>query len=363
MKSPFQSEVTPDWEELLSCIQRKGTPRRVYPIELDLDREVREEIIQRYDLEEGLDHSDPAFRMKRVINLQRFLGYDYVYVWPEGMDPFLGSAWIQTQDMAGLERQNGRWFQDETKGPVTDWEEFEKYPWPDPRDITTKALEWYQKNLPDDMCIIGAWVGSIMEPLRGLMGYESLCYALHENRELVQAIVDKLAALNQVALEGLLSFDRVQFVFPFDDMGFRTGPLMSPDDLRHFILTDHRRSARKTHEAGRLYLLHSCGNVELIMEDLIEDIGIDAKHSFEDVILDVKEAKDRYGERIAILGGIDMGFLTRAKPEEVRKRVRETLEHCQAGGGYCLGTGNTVANYIPVDNYLAMLDEGRSFSS
>jgi len=77
----------------------------------------------------------------------------------------------------------------------------------------------------------------------------------------------------------------------------------------------------------------------------------------------IKEAKDRYGERIAILGGIDMGFLTRAKPAEVRERVRETLEHCQPGGGYCLGTGNTVANYIPVDNYLAMLDEGRSFSS
>jgi uroporphyrinogen decarboxylase len=41
--------------------------------------------------------------------------------------------------------------------------------------------------------------------------------------------------------------------------------------------------------------------------------------------------------------------------------VRDTLEKCHKGGGYCLGTGNSVANYIPLENYLAMLDEGREF--
>jgi uroporphyrinogen decarboxylase len=359
METPFQTDVTPDWEELLACIQRKGTPRRVHPIELSMDYEVREEIIQRYDLGEGLHPSDP----RRIIGLQRFLGYDYVYAWPEGVDPFLGSIWMKTKDTAGLERSYGRMFQNEHKGPITSWEEFEEYPWPDPNDITTRVLEWYQENLPDDMCILGGGVGSIMESLRGMMGYESLCYALHENRDLVQAIVDKVEVLSKVGLEGLLSFDRVQFVLPFDDMGFRSSTLMSPKHLGEFILPAHRRAAQRTHEAGRLYLLHSCGNVELIMEDLIEDIGIDAKHSFEDAILNVKDAKDRYGKRIAILGGVDMDVLTRSKPMELRQRVRDILGHCQPGGGYCLGTGNTVANYIPVDNYLAMLDEGRNFSS
>jgi uroporphyrinogen decarboxylase len=41
--------------------------------------------------------------------------------------------------------------------------------------------------------------------------------------------------------------------------------------------------------------------------------------------------------------------------------VRDTLSVCQPGGGYLLGTGNTVANYIPIENFLAMLDEGRKF--
>ena len=110
------------------------------------------------------------------------------------------------------------------------------------------------------------------------------------------------------------------------------------------------------------YLLHSCGNLEEIMDDLIDDVGIDAKHSYEDVIMPVTEVKKKYGERIAILGGIDMDFLCRSDEKAVRKRVRETLELCMQGGGYCLGTGNSVANYIPLENYFAMLNEGQKFA-
>jgi uroporphyrinogen decarboxylase len=56
-----------------------------------------------------------------------------------------------------------------------------------------------------------------------------------------------------------------------------------------------------------------------------------------------------------------MDFMCRANEDQVRQRVQDTLEACMPGGGYCLGTGNSVANYIPMDNYLAMLDQGRKF--
>jgi uroporphyrinogen decarboxylase len=145
-------------------------------------------------------------------------------------------------------------------------------------------------------------------------------------------------------------------------MGFRSGPLLSPADLRAFVLSGHTIMARMSHDAGRPYLLHSCGNLALIMEDLIEEVKIDGKHSFEDTIETVTDAKRKYGDRIALLGGIDVDFLCRSDEAAVRKRVRETLEVCMPGGGYCLGTGNSVANYIPIDHYLVMLDEGRRFT-
>ena len=80
-------------------------------------------------------------------------------------------------------------------------------------------------------------------------------------------------------------------------------------------------------------------------------------------IEDVIEAKQTYGRRIALLGGIDLDFLCRADEKAVRQRVRRTLEACMPGGGYCLGTGNSVANYVPLENYLAMLDEGRRWKA
>ena len=97
------------------------------------------------------------------------------------------------------------------------------------------------------------------------------------------------------------------------------------------------------------------------MPDLLDDVRIDGKHSFEDTIEKVTDAKERYGDRVALLGGIDVDFLCRASEDEIRKRVRNTLDKCMPGGGYCLGSGNTVANYVPLDNYLAMLDEGRQW--
>ena len=98
-----------------------------------------------------------------------------------------------------------------------------------------------------------------------------------------------------------------------DDMGFRSGPLISPDDMRELVLPGHKALAEMTHDAGRLYILHSCGNLATIMEDLIEDVQIDARHSWEDTILDVRAGKRFWGDRIALLGGIDMDFLCRAE--------------------------------------------------
>ncbi|MCC6445380.1 MAG: hypothetical protein IT210_18210 [Armatimonadetes bacterium] len=339
---------------------RKGTPERVHYIELFLDGEVQEAICQRFGLLEKLDAGDTAFWYKRQIAIQRFLGYDFVRCGLGGMEWPL--RYGTTQDTAEAQRKGGRSYIDEHSGPVTSWEEFEKYPWPDPAKASTASLEWYTANLPDEMCMIASGgFAHFAELLNWLMGYETLCYALYDDRDLVKAIADRLVDIYRVVLERILEFDRVEIVWGSDDMGFRTGTLIGPDDLREFVLPGHELMARMSHDAGKPYLLHSCGNLNQIISDLIDGVKIDAKHSFEDVIENVIEVKDTYGQRIALLGGIDVDFLCRADEARIRERVRKTLAKCMPGGGYCLGTGNSMANYIPVENYLVMLDEGRRF--
>lgn len=356
----FEQPFQPDWERLVDCILRRGTPRRVHHIELFLDGEVQDALLQAYHLLDGLDADDPYAGQKKQMRLQRFLGYDYVRQRVEGLEMPLHR--IQAGDTAQLPREGGRSFVESTRGPINSWQEFEEYPWPDPRAASTRGLEWYERNLPDDMCVIASGgFAHFAELLTWLMGYETLCYSLYDNRELVQAIADRLLEMYTVVLSRMLEFERVKITWGSDDMGFRSGTLISPNDLRAFVLPGHARMVEMSHAAGRPYLLHSCGNLRAIQEDLIEQVKIDGKHSYEDTIETVQEAKARYGSRTAILGGIDVDFLCRSSAEQVRARVRATLDTCHPGGGYVLGTGNSVANYIPIENYLAMLDEGRRY--
>lgn len=355
-------KVTPDWEGLLACIERRRTPERVHYIELFLDGEIQDAVCERYGLLKDLDSDGPFFGQMREIAIQRFLGYDYVRCGLEGMDMPLKH--VVTEDTAALAREGGRSYMELHSGPITSREEFEKYPWPNPDSASTRSLEWYQDNLPDDMCIIGSGgFAHFAELLSWLMGYETLCMSLYDQRDLVEAISKRLLEMYEKVLRRLLEFDRVKIIWGSDDMGFKSQTLISPDDLREFVLPGHELMARMSHEAERPYLLHSCGNLSAIMDDLIDDVRIDAKHSFEDTIETVESAKEAYGDRLALLGGIDVDFLCRAGETEIRRRVRRTLEKCMPGGGYCLGTGNSVANYIPLDNYLVMLDEGRRFAA
>jgi len=356
----FSVNINPDWQGLVDCILRKGTPRRVYNIELFLDEEIKDVICEKFGLLDNLKESDPYFKLKREIAIQRYLGYDYVRC---GLDDFeMSLERIVTTDTALARREGGREYINEHKGPITNRQEFEKYTWPDPDKTSTRSLEWYQANLPDDMCIIGSGgFAHFAEYITWLMGYETLCYALFESRDLVTDISNTLIEIYRKVIAKLLTFSRVKIIWGSDDMGFRGGPLISPDDLREFVFPGHKLMAKMSHDAGRPYLLHSCGKLDLIIDDLIDDVRIDARHSFEDTIEDVISAYKKYSHRVAHLGGIDVDFLCRSDENAIRKRVRHTLESCHEGGGYCLGTGNSVANYIPVDNYLIMLDEGRLY--
>ena len=358
--TPFSVDITPDWQGLLRCLRREGTPDRVYFIELLLDEEVKAEVAGRFRLLDDVPPSDPFYRQKRELRVQRFLGYDYVRC---GLDEIgMPLDWTAVEDTADLRRGEGREYINEHRGPITTWAEFETYPWPDPEKLPSQNLQWFQEHLPEDMCIVAhSGFAHFAEFLSALMGYETLCYALFDDRELVAAISQRLWDISQGILRRILEFDRVKVVWGSDDMGFRSGTLISPDDLREFVLPGHKLMAELAHAAGRPYLLHSCGKLDSIMDDLLEEVRIDGLHSFEDTIRTVEETKEQYGHRIAVLGGIDVDFLCRSDKEAIRRRVRATLEQCQPGGGYCLGTGNSVANYIPLDHYLVMLDEGRRF--
>jgi uroporphyrinogen decarboxylase len=359
----LSKRIEPDVEEMVDVLHRRRIPRRLHFIELFLDEEIKDAVRARFGLCTNLDRSDPFYQTKRDVAVHAFLGYDIFRVGVARKTVFETRtlAARDTTALSGQERDNRDW-QEEHFGPIQGWRDFEAYRWPKVSELDLSALEWMEKNLPTNMGCFDL-TAHIFEILSFLLGYETLCYAVVDQPDLVDAILEKVGAFYVDFTRVLADSPRVAVIWGSDDLGFRTGTMMSPEFLRARILPWHKRCAEIAHSKGKPYLLHSCGNLEEIMENLIRDVGIDAKHSFEDAILPVTEAKRRYGERISILGGIDMDFLCRAKEPAIRKRVRETLDICTKGGGYCLGTGNTVANYMPLDSYIAMLNEGRCYEA
>ncbi len=224
-------------------------------------------------------------------------------------------------------------------------------------DVEDATVDRVQARVLEGMGLIVSHGGGPYEHLSDLFSYEGLCLALHDQPDLVSAVAGRVGALMLGFYEHLVDLDNLIVVFPGDDMGFRTATLIRPDDLRALTLPWHARFARLAHEHGKLYFLHSCGNVFSIMPDLLDTVGIDGKHSYEDAILPADRFQERYGGRVAVLGGVDVDVLSRGSLDDVRRRTRWLIDTCGPRGRFAIGSGNSIPSYIPLANYLAMLEE------
>jgi uroporphyrinogen decarboxylase len=354
--------VTPNFDAFKRCVLRQREPERVHCVELLLDEDIVAAVADRFNLVTGIVPGDPVERAQRDMTVYRFLGYDTFPVALPGFD--FSVSWISVNGAKAGKRpdEKKRTWIEEHRGPIQSWSDFERHPWPRLQNVDTSPLEWLDRNLYDGMKVF-CWNDQVFERLFGLFGYEALCLKLYDDRELVEAVATRAGELCLGFTELLCQFSSVGIIWDSDDLGFKSQTLLPPEILRELVLPWHKKSAEIAHRHGKLYFSHSCGKVDAIMEDLIEDVKTDAKHSFEDAILPVTTAVEKYGDRIGILGGIDVDFLCRSSEADIRRRVRDTLGVCHPGGGYMLGSGNSIPNYMPLDNYLTMLDEGRRYAT
>lgn len=247
-------------------------------------------------------------------------------------------------------------------GPIQNRDDFNKYPWEDlPKmfwDKYTPRLESIRRTLPPGMKAFGGCGYGIFESAQDLVGYESLCMLMYIDPDLFSDLFVRIGDLYVELWSQMV--ERYSDIFVFfrmgDDLGFRTGTLLAPDTIREHILPQYKRVIDIVHRGNKRFLLHSCGNIFTIMDDILA-LGIDAKHSNEDAIAPYTEWINRYGNSIGLFGGIDMNNLILNSPEDVYRQVVEdgTLFRSMAKG-YGLGSGNSIPDYVPVDGFLAMVE-------
>ncbi len=242
---------------------------------------------------------------------------------------------------------------------IHDWESFHAYSWMDPDACCYDKLG--QVQLPDNMKLMVMGPGGVLENVTWLIGYDNMCYMLYDEPELLKAVFDKVGSSLLRYYERALEYDSVGVILSNDDWGFNTQTFLALPQMREYVFPWHKRIVEAAHKKGRPAILHSCGYMNEVFDDIIDNMGFDGKHSFEDNIFSVEKSFEKWGERIAILGGLDLNYLITAPMEDVRRRCTALAEMAVTKPGYALGSGNSLCYYIPHEKAMAMLEIGCSY--
>ncbi|MGD8818804.1 MAG: uroporphyrinogen decarboxylase family protein [Anaerolineae bacterium] len=247
-------------------------------------------------------------------------------------------------------------------GPIQNRSDFDAYPWSELSDrywhVAASRFDALSKSLPPGMKAVGGIGNGVFELSEDLVGFEHLAYMAADDPELLDDLYWRIGDLMVEIWSVFL--DRYADGFAIcrfgDDLGFKTSTLVSPKMIRQYILPQYKRVIDLIKGAGKPFLWHSCGKIFAIMDDVIA-LGIDAKHSNEDTIAPFDEWISRYGDRIGLLGGIDVDRLCVNKPADIVADVFEKGSRFRATArGYALGSGNSIPDYVPVDGYLALIE-------
>ena len=243
--------------------------------------------------------------------------------------------------------------------------DFEVFPWEEvPKRYWAKSAARFdalRAALPAGMKAIGGVGHGVFEQAENLTGLEYLPYMAADYPELHDALYEKIGWLmDTIWREFLVRYKDCFVAGRFgDDMGYKCSLLTHPDVVRRNVIPQYRRVIKTIHDAGLPFLYHSCGCIFEVMEDIIAT-GINAKHSNEDAIAPFDVWIEKYGSRIGLFGGFDMDFLCLKKPAEIKEAVIEQgTRFRRTARGYALGSGNSIAPYMPTENYLAMLEGAR----
>jgi uroporphyrinogen decarboxylase len=249
----------------------------------------------------------------------------------------------------------------EYRGFINGRKDFNDFPWELAAHVDLTTLEEVGKLLPDGMKTI-AISGKIFTLTWMLMGFNNFGMKLILDETLVADVFQKVGEIQLKALDKALSMEHVGAVLAADDLAFGTGPIISPEAFRIHVFPWYREAVRRCHERGCLFILHSDGNLTALMKDII-DCGVDMVQAIDPTCMDIFKMKREYSGRIAMAGNVPNELLRSGTPEEVAKYTRRLLKEVAPGGGFALGSGNSVTAWSKFDNYMAMRNTALQFGS
>ena len=219
-----------------------------------------------------------------------------------------------------------------------------------------------QRNMPQGMKAIGGVGNGVFEIAQDLCGFEGLCMIKYDEPEMYADLFAKIGDTMYGIWEWFLSeYPGLYCVVRFgDDLGYKSNTMLAAGDIKRHIIPQYKRIVDLAHKHNKPFLLHSCGNIFPVMDELISEAGIDAKHSNEDQIATFDVWVNKYGNKIGNFGGIDTDCLVSMDNKALAELVTRTYNMAdKKNGGFAIGSGNSIPYYVNPEKYLLMVNTVR----
>ena len=345
MNPIIKENFEPDYHNLLQ-VMRNERPKRLPLYEHHIDLPFINKVVDQEIGLQGSSQADFVAYYRQVINFWKEMTYDGFDYEAAICDIFPGHGAI----VGGM------------LGPIQTRQDFNSYPFDELPAIFWKTyqphLDAIREALPPGMKAFGGCGYGIFEASQDLVGFESLCMMQYNDPELFADLFQKIGDLYMTLWSRMIKDYGDIFVFfrMGDDLGYKTSTMLAPKTLRQFVLPQHKRLIDLIHQGDKKFLLHSCGCIFSVMEDII-GLGIDAKHSNEDQIAPFDRWIDQYNDRIGLFGGIDVNTLCQDKHDAIYQEVLEKGTRFRSKAkGFGMGSGNSIPGYVSVEGFMAMVE-------
>jgi len=336
--------MRPDIQTFLTTL-RRGKGAHIPLAELGIHPEIKSRFLGR-----------PCVNLSDDVEFWSLAGYDYIKLQP-GVDFNPGRIGGEERAIYQANGTSGRKWATEGSGVITTAADLERYRFPEKSDFDYARFEEVRALLPDGMGVVGQY-GDIFTMTWEMMGFETFSLALFEDPALVTALNTRLGELVVSMFEHFATCDAVDALWYSDDIAYASGLMVAPSALDRFFFPWLERIGALARRSGKPLIYHSDGVLFDVMERII-GAGVDALHPIEPKAMELADVKRRFGDRLCLMGHVDVDLLSRGTVEEVKAQVRSNLEAAGADGGYCIGSSNSIPEYVKYDNYMAMLEAAR----
>jgi len=248
------------------------------------------------------------------------------------------------------------------KGPwFKDIESYLDFEYPDPLSMGRfDNIELAVREAGECYAVAGEIDWGIFERSWTPIGMERFLKAIYTQPSAVRKIIDRSLKFN-LELAKSIADTGVDVVLSGDDLADNHGPFLSPSVFKDFFFEPLKNLVQSVRKRGVPLILHTDGNIYPILSLLI-DAGIDALHPLQPQVIDIRNFKETYGNRICLMGNVDIStVLPFGTPQDVGKAVRTCIQAAGPGGGYILSSSNSLHEAIPLDNVISMVEAAKKF--